>query len=147
MPQDLTSTDKIIECLKEQKEHYARLLVLAHNQKQAIDGQDDQALLKALADKNPVLQTLQELENNLQELLNKLTESEKDQVIEQGKPIKDEIAQSLGQLIAVEEACAKILQDKKDETFEQMKVFQEHQKGMKGYGDNTGPAPRISRKG
>ncbi len=147
MPQIPPVITRMLECLKQQKQCYVNLLEVARCQKQAIDAQNDQDLLKALQDKNPHLQTLQALDEEMQPALQSLSETDRKMMIEKGKALKDEAAQALEELITVEDACAKILKDKKEDTFEQMKIFQEHQKGLKGYGDKGGKSSRFSRKG
>ncbi len=147
MPQIPPVITRMLEYLKQQKQCYVNLLEVARRQKQAIDAQNDQDLLKALQDKNPHLQTLQALDEKMQPSLQSLSETDRMLMIEKGKALKEEAAQALEELIAVEDACAKILKDKKEDTFEQMKVFQEHQKGLKGYGDSGGKPSRFSRKG
>ena len=147
MPQIPPVITRMLECLKQQKQCYVNLLEVARRQKQAIDAQNDQDLLQALQDKNPHLQTLQALDEEMQPALLSLSETDRKVMIEKGKALKDEAAQALEELITVEDACAKILKDKKEGTFEQMKVFQEHQKGLKGYGDFGGKPSRFSREG
>ena len=147
MPQTPPVITRMLECLKQQKQCYVNLLEVAKRQKKAIDEQNDQDLLQALQDKNPHLQTLQALDEEMQSALQSLSETDRTLMIEKGKALKDQVAQALAELIAVEDACAKILKDKKEYTFEQMKVFQEHQKGLKGYGDSGGKPSRFSREG
>ncbi len=137
----------MLECLKQQKQCYVNLLEVARRQKQAIDAQNDQDLLQALQDKNPHLQTLQALDEEMQPAMQSLSETDRKMMVEKGKALKDEAAQALEELITVEDACAKILKDKKEDAFEQMKAFQEHQKGLKGYGDSGGKSSRFSREG
>ena len=83
----------------------------------------------------------------MQPALQSLSETDRASMIEKGQALKDEAAKALEELIAMEDVCAQIIKDKKDETFEQMKVFQEHQKGLKGYGDSGGKSSRFSREG
>ncbi len=147
MPQIPPVITRMLECLKQQKQCYVNLLEVARRQKQAIDAQNDQDLLQALQDKNPHLQTLQALDEEMQPAMQSLSETDRKMMIEKGKALKDEAAQALEELITVEDACAKILKDKKEDAFEQMKAFQEHQKGLKGYGDSGGKSSRFSREG
>jgi len=137
----------MIDCLQKQKNCYVQLLKVAQRQQKAIDEKNDPDILKALQDKNPLLQTLQTLDAEMQPVLKNLSESDRALLIQKGKTLKDEAAQTLEQLIAVEEACAKILKDKKDDTFEQIKVFQERKKGLKGYGQSGGKSSRFSQEG
>ena len=147
MPQIPPVITRMLECLKQQKQCYVNLLEVVRRQKQAIDAQNDQDLLQALQDKNPHLQTLQALDEEMQPAMQSLSETDRKMMIEKGKALKDEAAQALEELITVEDACAKILKDKKEDAFEQMKAFQEHQKGLKGYGDSGGKSSRFSREG
>lgn len=143
-----TPVNRILECLKRQKDCYVQLLAVAHRQKKAIDEQNDEDLLKAMQDKNPILQTLQSLDEEMQPAMKALSEADRERVIENGRTIKDQAARALEELIAVEDACALILQNKKGETFEQMKIFQQHQKGLEGYRQTGGPpSSRFSREG
>ena len=147
MPQTPPVINRMIECLKKQKDCYVQLLTIARRQQKAIDEKNDPDLLKALQEKNPLLQTLQTLDTEMQPVLKNLSESDRTLMIQNGKARMDEVAQTLEQLIAVEDACAKILKDKKEDTLEQMKVFQEHKKGLKGYGESGGKPSRFSQEG
>ncbi|MDH5459178.1 MAG: flagellar protein FlgN, partial [Nitrospinota bacterium] len=125
MPQTPPMVNRTLECLKKQKDCYVQLLAIARRQQKAIDGQNDPDLMKALQDKNTLLQTLQTLDEEMQSALKNLSDSDRALMTQNGQTIKDEAAQVLEELIAVEDACAKILKDKKEETADQMKVFQE----------------------
>ncbi len=147
MPHTPPVITRIIKCLEQQKDCFLQLLELSRRQKKAIDEQNDPDLMKAMEDKNPLLQTLQALDEEMKPALQSLSETDRALMIEKGKALKDEAAKALEELIAMEDVCAQIIKDKKDETFEQMKVFQEHQKGLKGYGDSGGKSTRFSREG
>ena len=147
MPQTPPVITRILKCLEQQKDCFLQLLELSRRQKKAIDEQNDPDLMKAMEDKNPLLQTLQALDAEMQPALQSLAETDRTLMIEKGKALKDEVAKALEELIAMEDVCAQMIKDKKDETFEQMKVFQEHQKGLKGYGDKGGKSSRFSREG
>ena len=147
MPHTPPVITRIIKCLEQQKDCFLQLLELSRRQKKAIDEQNDPDLMKAMEDKNPLLQTLQALDEEMQPALQSLSETDRASMIEKGKALKDEAAKALEELIAMEDVCAQIIKDKKDETFEQMKVFQEHQKGLKSYGDSGGKSSRFSREG
>ncbi len=147
MPQTPSLINQILECLKKQKDCYAQLLEIARRQQKAIDEQNDPDLIKALQDKNMLLQTLQGLDEEMQPLLENISDSDRALLIQKGQALKDEAAQVLEELIAVEDACAKILNDKKEETADQMKVFQERKQGLKGYGEPGGKSSRFSQEG
>ena len=147
MPQTPPMVNQTLECLKKQKDCYVQLLAIARRQQKAIDGQNDPDLMKALQDKNTLLQTLQTLDEEMQSALKNLSDSDRALMIQKGMAIKDEAAQVLEELIAVEDACAKILKDKKEETADQMNVFQERKQGLKGYGDSGGKTSRFSQEG
>ena len=147
MPQTPSMINRMIECLKKQKDCYLQLLAIARRQKKAIDEQNDPDLMKALQDKNTLLQTLQTLDEEMQPSLKSMSDSDRKLMIQKGQALKDEAAQVLEQLIAVEDACAKILKDKKADTLEPMKVFQERKKGLKGYGESGGKSSRFSQEG
>ncbi len=147
MPQTPPLINRMIECLKKQKDCFLQLLELSRRQKKAIDEQNDPDLMKAMEDKNPLLQTLQSLDEEMQPALQSLSETDRALMIQKGQAVKDDAAKALEELIAMEDVCAQIIKDKKEETFEQMKVFQEHQKGLKGYGDSGGKSSRFSREG
>ena len=147
MPQTPPMVNRTLECLKKQKDCYVQLLAIARRQQKAIDGQNDPDLMKALQYKNTLLQTLQTLDEEMQSALKNLSDSDRALMIQKGMAIKDEAAQVLEELIAVEDACAKILKDKKEETADQMKVFQERKQGLKGYGDSGGKTSRFSQEG
>jgi len=138
---------RILECLQQQRDCYARLLAAARNQKEAIDAENDDALSSVMNEKIPLLAELQKLEEQLQPLLEGLTEADRDIMIRQGGALKSEVEQVLNDLIAVEDTCAQTLRDKKDKTFEQIKAFKTTQKGIKGYSNTGGKPPRFSRKG
>ncbi len=147
MPQTPPLINRMIECLKKQKDCYVQLLKVVRRQQKAIDEQNDPDLLKAVQDKNPLLQTLQELDEEMQPVFKNMSDSERKLMIQKGKALKDEAAQALEQLIAIEDACANILKDKKEDTLEQMKVFQDRKKGLKGYGESGGKSSRFSQEG
>ena len=147
MPQTPPVINRMIECLKKQKDCYVQLLAVARRQQKAIDEKNDPNLLKALQEKNPLLQTLQTLDTEMQSVLKNLSESDRTLMIQKGKALKEEAAQTLEQLIAVEDACAKILKDKKEDALEQIKEFQERRKGLKGYGEPGGKSSRFSQEG
>ncbi len=147
MPQTPPMINSMIECLKKQKDCYVQLLKVARRQQKAIDEKNDPDLLKAVQDKNPLLQTLQELDEEMRPVLKNMSDSERKLMTQKGKALKDEAVQALEQLIAIEDACAKILKDKKEDTLEQMKVFQERKKGLKGYGESGGKSSRFSQEG
>jgi len=147
MPQTPPMISRMIECLKKQKDCYVQLLAIARRQKKAIDEQNDPDLMKALHDKNTLLQTLQGLDEEMQSALKSMSDSDRALMIQKGRELKDEAAQTLEELIAIEDACAKILKDKKEDTVEQMKVFQERKKGLKGYGESGGKFSRFSQEG
>ena len=145
MPQ--TPINRILECLKKQKDCYVQLLAIARLQQTAIDEQNDPDLMKALQDKNTLLLTLQTLDEEMQPILKNISDSDRALLIQKGQALKDEAAQTLEELIAIEDACAKILNDKKEETVEQMKTFQERKQGLKGYGESGGKSSRFSQEG
>ena len=145
MPQ--TPINRILECLKKQKDCYVQLLAIARRQQTAIDEQNDPDLMKALQDKNTLLLTLQTLDEEMQPILKNISDSDRALLIQKGQTLKDEAAQTLEELIAIEDACAKILNDKKEETVEQMKTFQERKQGLKGYGESGGKSSRFSQEG
>ncbi len=147
MPQTPPMINRMIECLKKQKDCYVQLLKVARRQQKAIDEKNDPDLLKAVQDKNPLLQTLQELDEEMRPVLKNMSDSERKLMTQKGKALKDEAVEALEQLIAIEDACAKILKDKKEDTLEQMKVFQERKKGLKGYGESGGKSSRFSQEG
>ena len=147
MPQTPPTVNHMIECLKKQKDCYVQLLAVARRQQKAIDAQNDPDLMKALHDKNTLLQTLQGLDEEMQAALKNLSDSDRALMIQKGEVLKDEAAQVLEQLIAIEDACAKILGDKKEETADQMKVFQQRKQGLKGYGETGGKSSRFSQEG
>jgi hypothetical protein len=142
-----TPVNRILECLKKQKDCYVQLLAIARQQQKAIDEQNDPDLMKALQDKNTLLQALQTVDEEMQPALKSLSDSDRVLMIQKGQALKDEAAQVLEELIAVEDACAKILKDKKEETTDQMKVFQERKQGLKGYGESGGKSSRFSQEG
>ncbi len=147
MPQTPPVIHHMIECLRKQKDCYVQLLAVAQRQQKAIDEKNDPDLLKALQDKNPLLQTLQTLDQEMQPILKNMSDPDRILMIQKGKALKDEAAQTLEQLIAVEDACAKILKDKKEDALEQIKKLQEHKKGLKGYGQTGGQSSRFSQEG
>jgi flagellar biosynthesis/type III secretory pathway chaperone len=147
MPQTSPEINRILECLNKQKECFVQLLEAARRQQKAIDEKNDKDLLKALEDKNPLLQTLQELDEEMQPVLKGMSESDQELMNQKCQGLKDEAAQTLKQLIAVEDACTKILNDKKEETFEQLKELQERKIGLKGYGQPGGKSSRFSQEG
>jgi hypothetical protein len=147
MPQTPPAINHMIECLKKQKDCYVQLLAVARRQQKAINEQSDPDLLKAMQDKNPLLQTLQELDEEMQPVLQNMSDSDRKLMIHKGQALKDEAAQALEHVIAIEDACAKILKDKKEETAEQMKVFQQRKQGLKGYGESGGKSSRFSQEG
>ena len=147
MPQTPPMINRMIECLKKQKDCYVQLLAIARRQQKAIGEQNDPDLMKALQDKNTLLQTLQGLDEEMQPVLKSMSDSDRALMIQKGKALKDEAAQALEQLIAIEDACAKILRDKKEDTVEQMKIFQERKKGLKGYGESGDKSSRFSQEG
>ena len=147
MPQTPPMINRMIECLKKQKDCYVQLLAIARRQQKAIGEQNDPDLMKALQDKNTLLQTLQGLDEEMQPVLKSMSDSDRALMIQKGKALKDEAAQALEQLIAIEDACAKIHRDKKEDTVEQMKIFQERKKGLKGYGESGGKSSRFSQEG
>ena len=137
----------MMKCLKKQKDCYVQLLAIARRQQKAIDAKNDPDLLQALQDKNPILQTLQDLDEEMQPLINDLSDSGRELMIEKGQALKDESAQTLEELISVEDACAKILKDKKEDVLEQIKEFQGRKQGLKGYGQSGGKSSRFSQEG
>jgi flagellar biosynthesis/type III secretory pathway chaperone len=145
MPQ--TPINRILEGLKKQKDCYVQLLAIARRQQKAIDAQNDSDLMKALQDKNTLLQTLQTVDEEMQPALKGLSDSDRTQMIQKGQALKDEAARTLEELIAIEDACAKILKDKKEETADQMKVFQQRKQGLKGYGETGDKSSRFSQEG
>lgn len=147
MPQTSPEINRILECLKKQKDCFVQLLAVSRRQQKAIDEKNDPDLMEALQDKNPLLQTLQELDEEMQPILKNMSDSDRNLVIQKGKALKDEAAQALEQLIAVEDACAKIIKDKKEYTLDQIKEFQERKKGLKGYGQSGGKSSRFSQEG
>lgn len=147
MPNSSPVIDQMMDCLKKQKDCYAQLLAIAHQQQKAIDEKNDAGLLQALQDKNPVLQTLQKLDAEMQPVLKGMSDTDRNLMIQKGHALKDEAARMLEELIAVEDACAKILKDKKEDALEQIKALQEHKKGLKGYGPSGSKPSRFSQKG
>ena len=147
MPQTPSRISRMMKCLKKQKDCYVQLLAIARRQQKAIDTKNDPDLLQALQDKNPILQTLQELDEEMQPLINDLSAPDRELMIEKGQALKDESAQTLEELIAVEDACAKILKDKKEDVLEQIKEFQGRKQGLKGYGQSGGKSSRFSQEG
>ncbi len=147
MSQTPPEVNRLIECLKKQRDCYVQLLEVARRQQKAIDEKNDPDLLQALQDKNPLLQSLHELDGEMQPILKNMSESNRNLVIEKGQAVKNEAAKTLEQLIAVEDACAKVLKDKKEDTQEQIKIFQERKEGLKGYGQSGSKPSRFSQEG
>jgi flagellar biosynthesis/type III secretory pathway chaperone len=136
-----------MECLKKQKDCYTQLLEIARRQQKAINEKSDPGLLQALKDKNPILQTLQTLDEEVRPTLNSISDTDRQLMIQEGQGLKDEIAQTLEQLIEIEDACSKFLKDKKQDIFEQIKELQEYKKGLKGYGQSGGKSSHFSQEG
>ena len=147
MPQTPPEVHRMIECLKKQRNCYAQLLEVARRQQKAIDEKNDPDLLQALQDKNPLLQTLHELDGEIQPILKNLSDSNRDLIIQKGKTLKNEAAEILEQLIALEDACAKVLKEKKEGAQEQIKIFQERKEGLKSYGQSGSKPSRFTREG
>ncbi|MDH5762959.1 MAG: flagellar protein FlgN [Nitrospinota bacterium] len=147
MPQTPPVVTQILQILQQQKVCYAQLLTVAHRQKKAIDAQNDPDLMKALQEKNSLLQNLQDLDADMQPALQNLTGADRELLTQRGKALKDEAAQTLEELISIENTCAEILKGKKADIAEQMKVFHERKKGLKGYGESGGPTSRFSQEG
>lgn len=148
MPQTPPAITRMIDILGKQRDCYVLLLNVAQKQRKAIEEENDEALTKIMEAKNPLLLRMQELDEKMKPLKQNMTEVELGQMLPKGKALKDEVAETLEQIIAEEEVCARLLNKKKDETFEQMKEFQEAKKGVKGYkdtGDNK--PPRFSQEG
>ncbi|NIP99405.1 MAG: hypothetical protein GWM98_02475 [Nitrospinaceae bacterium] len=142
-----TIVTRMLECLAGQKECYGQLLALAKLQKQAIEDHSDENLQQVMQDKNPVLLTLQALNEEMQTALPNLSETERALMIEQGKTLKDETAAVMNQLIEVENECAKFLEEKKEDLFQQLKILKESKNGLKGYGETGGKSSRFSQEG
>lgn len=146
MPQTPPAITRIINCLGKQRDCYVLLLNVAQRQRKAIEEENDEALTKVMEAKNPLLLRMQELDEEMKPLMQNMTEVELEQMPPKGKALKDEVAKTLEQVIAEEEVCARFLNKKKDETFEQMKALQEAKKGVKGYKDTGGgKKSRFSR--
>ena len=147
MPTTPPNVTRMIDCLKQQKDCYSQLLQMAHRQQKAIESENDDELSLAMEAKKPMLLALQKLEEEMQPVLQNMPEADRKIMIQQSGKLKDNTANTLKQLIAVEDECAQLLSDKKDKTFEQMKTFRETQKGIKGYSETGGKSSRFSRKG
>ena len=146
MPQTPPAITRIINCLGKQRDCYVLLLNVAQRQRKAIEEENDEALTKVMEAKNPLLLRMQELDEEMKPLMQNMTEVELEQMPPKGKALKDEVAKTLEQVIAEEEVCARLLNKKKDETFEQMKALQEAKKGVEGYKDTGGgKKSRFSR--
>lgn len=148
MPETPPPIARMIACLEQQRDCFRQLLEVSRRQKKAIDEENDPALTQAMQDKNPLLETLQSLDDEMQPVLKNLSEAERELMVQHGQTVKDEAAEALKQLIAMEDASAEIIRTKKEETFEQMKIFQEHKKGLKGYEDKGGgKSSRFTQEG
>ena len=88
MSQTPPEVNRLIECLKKQRDCYVQLLEVARRQQKAIDEKNDPDLLQALQDKNPLLQSLHELDGEMQPILKNMSESNRNLVIEKGQAVK-----------------------------------------------------------
>ena len=148
MPHTPPPITQMIQILGKQKDCYSLLLDLAQQQRKAIEEENDENLSKVMETKTPLLLKLQALDEEMQPLRQNMSEADRELIPPKGKTLIDEAAQTLKLILAEEEVCARLLNEKKDETFEQMKVFQEAKKGVKGYKDTDGgKPPRFSREG
>ncbi len=148
MPQTPPTVTQMIQILGKQRDCYVLLLDAARRQRKAIEEENDEALTKVMKAKNPLLLRMQELDEEMKALQQNISATDRELMLPKGKALADETAKTLEQIIAEEEVCARLLNKKKDETFEQMKAFQEAKKGVEGYketGDDK--PPRFSQEG
>ncbi len=125
----------IIENLKQQKECYRHLLQHLGEQQTAITNKDDEALMTAIKHKNGTIQTLHKLENELKAQMGHIGEDQQGAVRRGTESLRNEIVQSLEQLIAGEEQCQQSLTRQKDELEVQMTQFKKTKNLFKGYQD------------
>lgn len=125
----------IFENLEQQKDSYQKLLEHMSQQQQAIAEQDDEALMKAIKDKNAHVQKLHQLEQDMNTRLDAMTQNERDQAAQETETLREEIVRLIEQLVTGEEECQKTLTQQKDELEAQMAQFKKKKNLFKGYQD------------
>jgi len=124
----------ILNHLQEQHQQYVQLLELAEQQKQAIDDNANERLLEIVNAKNPLVQRSHQLEQEIVDLAQTLTQEEQQELVKQGETLKGEVLKTLDSLIQLEEVCSKELEARKNENQQQLQDFKDRKKGLKGYG-------------
>ena len=125
----------ILNNLEKQKSSYTQLLDHLEKQKLAIQEQNDEALMETIKDKNELIQLLHQLEQELNQRLEKLGDQDKETAEEKTKELRQEIIHSLELLISHEEECEQALREQQKELKSQMVEFKKKKTLFKGYND------------
>jgi len=141
----LENSETAIKMLEEEKKIYEFLLGRMALQEQAIDSDDEKALLEVLDEKERALEHLSEKNQSLLQWSSELSDAERDKMEEKTRALRTEIENTLHQLVELEELCEKKLHSKSGRMGEKLTGLKKGKVLLKGYNTPTRIKPKISK--
>ncbi|PIR01386.1 MAG: hypothetical protein COV66_01085 [Nitrospinae bacterium CG11_big_fil_rev_8_21_14_0_20_45_15] len=141
----LGNSESAIKMLEEEKKIYEFLLGRMALQEQAIDSDNEKALMEVLDEKEHALENLREKNQSLLQWSSELSGAERGEMEEKTRALRTEIENTLHQIIELEELCEKKLQSKSSRMGQKLTGLKKGKVLLKGYNTPTRIKPKISK--
>ena len=135
----LNTLEKKELCLKD-------LIKIIEEQKKAIEGKDETRVLKIIGEKNKIIETFHNFEDELNFLQDLSSPEDIKDLAQEGKILKISLEKLLETIISMEEECENKISLNMQEVEKKILKLQEGKKIGKGYGRFLKNRPLFSRK-
>jgi hypothetical protein len=141
----LGNAETAIKMLEEEKKIYEFLLGRMAMQEEAIDSDNEEALLEVLDEKEHALENLSEKNQSLLQWSAELSDAERGEMEDKTRLLRTEIENTLLQIVALEELCEKKIQSKCSRMGQKLTGLKKGKVLLKGYNTPTRIKPKISK--
>ena len=135
-----------LRALEAERDIYARVLELARKQRELAEGGKAGELLGVLAEKGKLTEEAARVAEASRGLKAEWSARARELGAEErarGQGLLDEITRILGEVLAEEDACQKILGGRRDGTMEEMLRVQKGRRAARAYGERPPQDPRF----
>ncbi len=131
--------------LEYEKKIYEFLLARMALQEQAIDAEDEPALLEILDEKERAIESLNKKDESLRKWSSTLSELDRAEMEEKTRTLRAEIEKTLQEIVELEEICEKKIQSKGSRMGNRLTGLKKGKVLLKGYNIPTRIKPKISK--
>ena len=136
----------ILGNLQKEKSCLKDLVAKLEEQKEAIEGKDEEQIFKIIEEKNVLIEVFQKLERGVETQVQLLSHEAIQGVAQEADALKASLEELLETIIRMEEECEKEIGFKMQEVEKKIFGLQKGKKIGKGYGEFFKNRPLISRK-